>query len=79
VASQDSRRPVGKTHARDAKPRNAAEITSLALVNRWILLRAVDQGQFLLESHLAEQLVDSRVACDDGNGLRLSDGGEKKQ
>ena len=79
MASQYSRRPVGKPHPRNAKPRNAAEITSLALVYRWILVGAVDQGQFLLEGHLAEQFVNPRVASNHGNSLCLRHGGEQKQ
>ena len=61
--------PSAKRSPGMSKARNAGEIAGLALVDGGIFLGAVDQGELLLERHLAEKLVDAGVAGDDGDGL----------
>jgi len=70
VAGEHARRPVGQTKARNAEARNAGQIAGLALVDRAILLRAVDEGELLLERHLAQQLVNAGIAGHDRHALR---------
>ena len=62
MAGEHSGRAVGEAQPGNAEPRNSGEIAGLALVDLGIFLRAMDQRQLLLERHLAEQLVDARVA-----------------
>ena len=70
MAGEHAGRPVGKAKSRNAKSRNAGEVTRLSLIDLRVLLRSVDKRDLFLERHLAEQFVNTRVARDDGNGLR---------
>ena len=80
MAGEHAGRSVGKAQAGNAEPRNAGEISGLALIDGWVFVGAVDQGQLLFERHLAQQLVDARIAGDDGNGLReCASGGDSKE
>ncbi len=47
MARQHSRRPIGKAKPWNAKARDAAQIPGLPLVDSGVLVRAVDQRQFL--------------------------------
>ena len=62
--------PSAKRKAGNVEARNAGEISGLSLIDGGIFLCAMDQRQLFLESHLAEELVDPRVARDYRNGLR---------
>ena len=66
---QDAGRSIGKAQAGDAKTRHAAQIAGLALVDLWIFVGSVNQCQLFVESHLTQQLIDTRVPCDLGDGL----------
>jgi hypothetical protein len=67
MAREDAGRSVGETKAGDAEAGDAGEVSSLTLVNLRVFLGAVDEGELFLEGHLAEKLVDARIAGDDGD------------
>ena len=69
VASEHAGRSVGKTQAGYAQARDTGEVAGLTLIDAWVFLCAVDEGQFLSEGHLAQKLVDTRISGNDGNGL----------
>ena len=54
MAREHSRRSIGKAQPRNAEARNAAEIAGLALVDRWIFQRAVNQRELFIERHSAQ-------------------------
>ena len=70
MAREHAGRAVGKAQAGNAEARNAGEIAGLSLVDGRVFLCAVDERQFFFERHLAEQLVDPRVAGNHRHGLR---------
>ena len=59
--------------------RNAGKVSGLALIDRRVLVRAVNQCELFLERHLAKQFVDPSVACNGWYGLRPHQSGAKEQ
>jgi len=80
MARENAWRSVGEAKAGDVEARNAGEISGLSLIDGGIFFGAVDEGEFFLQRHLAEELVDAGIAGDDGDGLRrcASDGDNKE-
>ena len=70
MAGEHAWRAIGKAQTRNAETRNAGEIACLTLIDGRVFLRAVDERQFFLERHLAEQFVDPGVACNHRHSLR---------
>ena len=71
--------PSAKRKPGNAEARNAGQIAGLALVDLRIFLGAVNQRQLFLERHLAEQLVNARVAGDHRHGLCNCRHGHRQQ
>ena len=69
MANQHAGRSIGKTQSGNVEAGNASQIAGLSLIDGRIFMRSVNEGELFCERHLAEQLVNARVAGDNWNGL----------
>ena len=75
LPGDDAGRAVGKLQRRDAQPRDAGQVPRLVLLGRARRLGlALDQGELLVQCHLAEQVVHAPVTGHPGHRARRGEG-----
>lgn len=70
MAGENPGRSVSEAEARNVEAGNSSEVSGLSLVDLRIFLGAVNKSELFLQRHLAQKLIDARIAGDGGDRLR---------